>query len=401
MPSNFKILWLNGPLKGRQLVLPQGKFTVGPDGDVLAELESTDLLEFSVEDESVTLETDVEVLIGGEKREGKEALPLSEVIEVDGILFVLGSAAQDIEEPELPKKKGKKKNVSYIALLGISLISTILILMLLIDPVQAPQHEMTPKEWVSEQLTLNELDGIKAIWATNGVVTFNGFCEDSRKLQQFIDGVKSHGILFIEHAECTDQLVTDVKQILTQNGFKGVTVQQNLTPGSVTISGAIQAGDRWDKTVSMLKGINGLVSWQVLNESGAQIKPLIETLRKDKLIQNLMLSQLDDSIVITGEVSQEKQQQIIGLARGTKTIQQTGTKIVFQNIPVRSEVNRILTSSVISYGGSTEAPFVELENGLRLSKGTQLDNGYMVEYIDIDGIDLMKNGQITHVPLLF
>ncbi|RYV00983.1 EscD/YscD/HrpQ family type III secretion system inner membrane ring protein [Shewanella sp. OPT22] len=401
MPSNFKILWLNGPLKGRQLILPQGKFTVGPDGDVLAELESADLLEFSVEDESVTLETDVEVLIGGEKREGKEALPLSEVIEVDGILFVLGSAAQDIEEPELPKKKGKKKNVSYIALLGISLISTILILLLLIDPVQAPQHEMTPKEWVSEQLTLNELDGIKAIWATNGVVTFNGFCEDSRKLQQFIDGVKSHGILFIEHAECTDQLVTDVKQILTQNGFKGVTVQQNLTPGSVTISGAIQAGDRWDKTVSMLKGINGLVSWQVLNESGAQIKPLIDTLRKDKLIQNLMLSQLDDSIVITGEVSQEKQQQIIGLARGTKTIQQTGTKIVFQNIPVRSEVNRILTSPVISYGGSSEAPFVELENGLRLSKGTQLDNGYMVEYIDIDGIDLMKNGQITHVPLLF
>ena len=401
MPSNYKILWLNGPLKGRQLILPQGKFTVGPDGDVLAELESGDQLEFTIGDESVTLVNKVDVWVAGEKKEDIEALPLSEVIEVDGLIFVLGSAAQDIEEPELPKKKGGKKNLPYIALLGISLISTILILLLLIDPVEAPQHEMTPKEWVSEQLTLNELDGIKAIWATNGVVTFNGFCEDSRRLQQFIDAVKSHGILFIEHAECTDQLVTDVKQILTQNGFKGVTVQQNLTPGSVTISGAIQAGDQWDKTVRMLRNIDGLVSWQVLNESGAQIKPLIEELRKDGLIQNLMLAQLDESIVITGEVSQDKQQQIVQIARSTKTIQQTGTKIVFQNIPVRAEVNRILTSPVISYGGSADAPFIELESGVRLSKGSQLENGYSVEYIDIDGIDLMKNGQITHVPLLF
>ncbi len=401
MPSNFKILWLNGPLKGRQLILPQGKFTVGPDGDVLATLKSSDQLEFNIEDESVTLINKIDVWIGREKKEEIEALPLSEVIEVDGLIFVLGSAAQDIEEPTLPKKKWKKKNFSYMALLGISLISTILILLLLVDPAEAPQHEMTPKEWVSEQLTLNELDGIRAIWATNGVVTFNGFCEDSRKLQQFIDEVKTHGILFIEHAECTDQLVTDVKQILSQNGFKGVTVQQNLTPGSVTISGAIEAGDRWDKTVTMLKGINGLVSWQVLNESGAQIKPLIDELRSENLIQNLMLAQLDDSIVITGEVNQEKQQQIVQIARSTKTIQQTGTKIVFQNIPVHGEVNRILTSSVVSYGGSSDAPFVELGNGMRLSKGSQLDNGYTVKYIDIDGIDLMKNGQITHVPLLF
>ena len=401
MPSNFKILWLNGPLKGRQLVLPQGKFTVGPDGDVLAELESAEQLEFNIEDESIALETKVDVWVAGEKKEEIEALPLSEVIEIDGLIFVLGSAAQNIEQLELPKKKGSKKKISHLALLGISLISTILILLLLIDPVEAPQHQTTPKNWVSEQLTLNELDGIKAIWASNGVVTFNGFCEDSRKLQQFINEVKTHGILFIEHAECTDQLVTDVKQILAQNGFKGVTVQQNLSPGSVSISGAIQAGDKWDKTVKMLKVINGLISWQVINESGAQIKPLIDELRQRGLIQNLMLAQLDDSIVITGEVSQEKQQSILQLARGTKTIQQTGTKIVFQNIPVRAEVNRILTSPIVSYGGSSDAPFIELENGMRLSKGSQLDNRYIVKYIDIDGIDLMKNGQLTHVPLLF
>ena len=162
MPSNFKILWLNGPLKGRQLILPQGSFTVGSDGDVIADLESADILEFNIEDESVTLKTDIEVWVAGERKEQQEALPLSEVIEIDGLLFVLGSAAQDIEEPDLPKRKRKKKNFSYIALLGISLISTILILLLLIDPAEAPQHQMTPKEWVSEQLTLNELDGIKS-----------------------------------------------------------------------------------------------------------------------------------------------------------------------------------------------------------------------------------------------
>ncbi|MGB0893405.1 MAG: type III secretion system inner membrane ring subunit SctD [Parashewanella sp.] len=402
MPSKFKILWLNGPLKGRQLVLPEGNFTIGPDGDVLAVLEKQDQLDFTVDDDGMRLTTDAEVWISGKMQtEQSELLSQNEVIEVEGIAFVLGDADEELTIMSIPKHKVTGKSASHWLLLGVSIFSALLIFILLIDPVEAPQHQTTPQDWVAEQLKDNELDGIKAIWGDNGVVTFNGFCEDSETLQNFVDKVRNHGILFIEHAECTDQLVIYVKQVLAQNGFNNVSVEQNLTPGSVTISGAIHAGIQWDKTVTMLKAIPSLVSWHVINESGAQIRPLINRLRAEKIIENLMITQLNDSLVITGEVSQEIEQRVLDIAHSLEQIRKNGIKVVFQNIPVREEVNRILTSAVVSYGGNSDDPFIELSSGLRLSKGSELSNGYVVEFIDVIGIDLNQNGKIIHLPLLF
>ncbi|MCL1076968.1 EscD/YscD/HrpQ family type III secretion system inner membrane ring protein [Parashewanella spongiae] len=401
MPSTFKILWLNGPLKGRQLVLPLGSFTIGSDGDVLAVLDNSEQLEFDISEDKVSLVNETEVWVNGEKQESIDEIAHGEVIEIEGIAFILGDADTEIEAKSIPRKKMPKKSASHWALFIISVFSTLLIVLLLIDPVHAPQHSVTPKQWVDQRLTVNELDGIKSIWSENGVVTFNGFCENSQKLNQFVDEVKKHGILFVMHAECTDQLVTDVKQVLNQNGFQNVSVEQNIIPGSVTISGAIQAGERWNKAITVLKTIPSLVSWHVINESGVQIKPLIDALRKQNLIESLMITQLDDSIVITGEVDQNSEARVIKIAHNIKKIQQNGIKIVFQNIPVRHEVNRILTSPVVSFGGNSELPFIELENGYRLSIGNELDNGYVIEFIDIKGVDLSKNGQIIHIPLLF
>ncbi|WP_133407983.1 type III secretion system inner membrane ring subunit SctD [Parashewanella tropica] len=401
MPSKFKILWLNGPLSGRQLVIPEGTFTVGEDGDVLAVLDKVKLIEFNVGEEKVELITQAPVWIDGIKPdEAITEIPLGSVIEIEGIAFILGLGTEDIQKQDIPKRKLTKKRASNLLLIGLSTFSAILILVLLIDPVEAPQHEVTPQEWVSQRLTLNELDGIKAIWSDNGVVTFNGFCDDSRKLAQFIEEVKNHGILFVEHAECTDQLVTDVRQVLGQSGFKNVTVTQDPTPGSVTITGAIQAGEEWDKAVKMLKSISGLMSWHVVNQSGVQLQTLIDELRKQNLLANLMLTQLDEAIVITGEVDRKVEEQVMKAARSLKPIQQSGTKLVFQNIPVRNEVNRILTSAIVSFGGSRDDPFIELENGVRLSQGSEIASGYVIKFIDINGIDLSKSGQVIHIPLL-
>ncbi|RLV59790.1 EscD/YscD/HrpQ family type III secretion system inner membrane ring protein [Parashewanella curva] len=401
MPSKFKILWLNGPLSGRQLVIPEGTFTVGEDGDVLAVLDKLKLIEFDVNEEKVELITQTPVWIDGIKPdETITEIPLGSVIEIEGIAFILGLSSEEIQKKAIPKRKLTKKRASNLLLIGLSAFSALLILALLVDPVEAPQHEVTPQEWVSQRLTLNELDGIKALWSDNGVVTFNGFCDDSRKLAQFIEEVKNHGILFVEHAECTDQLVTDVRQVLGQNGFKNVTVTQDPTPGSVTITGAIQAGEEWDKAVKMLKGISGLMSWHVLNQSGVQLQTLIDELRKKDLLANLMLTQLDEAIVITGEVDRKVEEKVMKAARALKPIQQNGIKLVFQNIPVRNEVNRILTSAIVSFGGSHDDPFIELENGVRLSQGSEIDNGYVIKFIDINGIDLSKSGQVIHIPLL-
>lgn len=50
MSSGYKLLWLNGPLQGRELSLPLGNLSIGPDGDVLATLEHVEQVDLLIDE---------------------------------------------------------------------------------------------------------------------------------------------------------------------------------------------------------------------------------------------------------------------------------------------------------------------------------------------------------------
>lgn len=114
-----------------------------------------------------------------------------------------------------------------------------------------------------------------------------------------------------------------------------------------------------------------------------------------------MIERINDAIVMTGKVSEQQQQQIMAVAQGLEPTHASGLKLVFQNIPVRDELNHLLNASVVTYGGNAQSPFIELSSGVRLSTGSKLANGYVVEYMNIHGLDLSRAGELIHVPLIF
>lgn len=401
MSSGYKFLWLNGPLQGRELSLPLGNLSIGPDGDVLATLEHVEQVDLLIDEAGVRLQSWVPTWIAGQPISEVNMLPLGQVIELAGVGILLGHCTDELQQQAIPSHFQTKAKKSWWLLATVSMLSMVLLATVLLAPAKMPIAELTQAQWLSQQLQTDGLNGVQAHWSKDGVVTLSGFCQDSQRMAQFLGDIKGQGILFIEQTTCGDQLIRNVKDVLVQNGFANALVTLGSEPSNVIISGAIQSGERWDKAVSSLNNLPGLVNWQVSNQVDSQLKPLISALRNKNLLVGLMIERINDAIVMTGKVSEQQQQQIMTVAQGLEPTHANGLKLVFQNIPVQNELNHLFNASVVTYGGNAQSPFIELSSGVRLSTGSKLDNGYVVEYMNIHGLDLSRAGELIHVPLIF
>ncbi|AQS36199.1 type III secretion apparatus protein, YscD/HrpQ family [Shewanella psychrophila] len=401
MSSKYKILWLNGPLQGRELSLPLGCMSIGPDGDVLATLVELSQLDLCIDDAGVHLQSEVSTWIDGKPVGKLDFLPLGRVIEFAGIAMVLGGADDVLRMQAIPKRGQSKSTMSYWMLVIASLLIFTLLMSVLLVPSSPPQTVQTPSQWLSQQLIQDGLKDVRASWSSSGIVTLSGYCTDAQQITGFFSDLKNNGILFVDHTQCGDQLISNVKGVLSQNGFPDAIVELGHELGSVNISGAIRSGEAWDKAVDGFNHLPGLLSWHVSNQVNRQLKPLIVKLREKQLLSGLMVARVKNSIVITGKISEEKQQLVMSVARQLEQSHPSGFKLVFQNIPVRDELAQMLSAPVVSFGGNAKSPFIELSNGMRLSAGSKLENGFMINYMNIHGLDLTRGGELIHIPLIF
>lgn len=401
MSSKYKLLWLSGLLQGRELCLPLGGISIGPDGDVLATLVEMKQLELTVDEEGVHLNSQVSAWVDGKHVRSLTLLPTGKVIEIAGIAIVLGELEDELEMRVLPKHSSFKAKNSFWILLITSVLTLVLLMSVILSPALPQEPVLTPNQWVSQQLVQSELNDVKVSWSSSGVVTLSGYCRDTQQIASFINDLKNKDILFIDHILCGDQLVRNVKGILAQNGFPDAVVALGEGLGSVKISGAIRSGVAWDKAVDAFNNLSGLNGWQVSNQINSQLKPLIKQLREKQLLKGLMVEQVKNTIVITGKISEARQQQVMKVTKDLSQHYGSGFKFIFQNIPVRDELSQMLSSPVVSYGGNAESSFIELGNGMRLSAGSKLDNGYVINYINVNGLDLSRGGELVHIPLIF
>ncbi|WP_119712120.1 hypothetical protein [Arsenophonus endosymbiont of Aleurodicus floccissimus] len=68
MASDYKLLWLNGPMQRRELFLPEGDLTMGIDGDIIALLAGHSSLSLTVQPQGITLNQPMTVLVEGGMR---------------------------------------------------------------------------------------------------------------------------------------------------------------------------------------------------------------------------------------------------------------------------------------------------------------------------------------------
>lgn len=400
MDMNTKLLWITGPMQGRELRLPQGELSMGPCGDVMVPLSERESIQISVTEEGVFIRDSIPVWCNGVAANTQEPLPFGQAIEVSGVGFILGSLDQSLVWQRLPEhvkakaSGGRRLFLSFITLMTVVLMSFVVMLPKNIEPT------FNPHMWLQSQLNVPSLNQVKASWNEDGVVSLSGYCDNSLVMSKLKEGLKLHGIRFNTSAVCTDELISNVEAVLSANGYQDVHVSPSRIMGEVRISGAIQSGQQWEKVSRELDQIHGLKHWQVTNDIGGFVQKLISALRDKGLLDGLMIERRQDSIVVTGQIRDLVRSQIRQVTKQLLSNTGQNVDLRFENIPLRDSISRYLSGEIMSFGGNQSHPFVELSSGKRLTLNSKLDNGYMVTHIDFKGLDLTRDGQLIHIPFI-
>ncbi|MCL1123703.1 type III secretion system inner membrane ring subunit SctD [Shewanella surugensis] len=415
MSLQYKLLWLNGPLKGRELQLPSGQLTIGSDGDILAKLEGTEEITLEINDAGIHLISNVTGLIDADEANFEAPLPYHKAIEVAGVAFVVAPVEEALSLIELPstqianttqtvKKTGTRKRSNKIpwGLLSLAAILALLIIYIVTLPDAPIEKKQTIQRWTENQLVKEALPHVKTMWSSNTQVTLSGYYGDPITFNAFIESLKTKNILYTQDAIYLKQLLSNVRMILSENHYTNlqVTLDKEI-PGNINISGAIQSGEQWDNTAKMLKNIHGIKEWKVTNQASTQVKQLITLLRDKQLLEGLMITRANEMIRVTGQVSNKDEPAIRSIIHQVQKNSSGTYKINFLNIPIHDELNKLLPSEIVSIGGNNTSPYIELDNGDRLWQKTRLDNGYIIDFIDEYGIDLSNKGEVIHVPFIF
>lgn len=388
-------------MQGRELFLPEGDLTMGIEGDIIAPLTGHSSLSLTVQPQGITLNQPMTVLVEGGEQTGPMTIPLNQVIVLAGIGFMVGRADESLQWRPLPEAKlADKTKWSLLLWSGFSLFILLASLFVLLLP-PSTSTLFDPHIWLKQQLLAPELGQIQSQWDNNGGLTLSGYCKNFIALTRLENELKLRGIRFRDKTICIDQLVANVQSILVANGYLQARVTTGKAAGDILISGAIQSGKQWDNVTQQLGQLNGLRHWQVINAVGGFSQQLINTLRSEGLLSGLMVESRQDSIIITGLSDQNKEQKIQQLVDSLAASTGQHRDVRIENIPVRENLSDYLPAQVVSYGGNSKAPFVELSNGIRLKYNSQLDNGYVVSYIDFTGLDLNRDGNSVHIPFSF
>ncbi|WP_299493655.1 type III secretion system inner membrane ring subunit SctD [uncultured Shewanella sp.] len=415
MALQYKLLWLNGPLKGRELQLPSGQLTIGSDGDILANLEGTEEICLNVNEADIYLQSDVHGLIDSEEDTFDKALPYHKAIEVAGVAFAVAPIDEPMTISELPsaqvattkkavknKKSTKKTKTVHWGLFSVAIIITLLIgyIVTLAAPEKEPKK--TIQQWTQSQISQKALPHITTAWSSDTQVTLSGYYNDIVNFNLLTESLKAKNVRLIQDAVYVKQLLNNVRMILAENHYTNLQVTADtILPGKINISGAIQSGEQWDNTAKMLRSINGLKEWKVTNQASNQVKDLIDKLRGKHLLEGIMVTRANETIRVTGQVNSHIETAINQAIEQIKKERSSVYQIQFLNIPIHDELNKLLPSEIVSIGGNTSSPYIELANGDRLWNKTRLDNGYIINFIDEYGIDLTNKGEVIHVPFIF
>ncbi|MDN3611052.1 type III secretion system inner membrane ring subunit SctD [Vibrio ostreicida] len=253
---------------------------------------------------------------------------------------------------------------------------------------------------MNSQLTVPSMNQVKANWGSDGVLTLSGYCGNSIAMSKLKEGLKQYSIRFNAKVVCSDDLVSNVTSVLNANGYQNVQVLPTRRMGEVRISGAIQSGEKWDKVSRELEEIQGLKHWQVANDMGGYVIKFIQSLRDKGLLDGLMVERRQDSIMVTGPISTSVRFEIRQVGKALMANTGQNIDVRFENIPIRDNLSRYLSGHIVSYGGNSSNPFVELSNGTRLKMNSKLSSGYVVSHIDLKGLDLSRDGELIHIPFI-
>lgn len=403
MEMKFKLRILDGELNGRELMLPNGVFTLGGQGaDVLLPLPQGKILALIISENQIMLQVPGTVWVNGLRHDLQQPVPLRQVIEAAGLALVLGEENDVLSGIIVGHRSGPRLllwlSVATFILLGL-LFSFIFWFTQQSNRLFSHLPSSIPTQ-LSEQLKISTLEGINATWLADGSVVLSGHCTSSSAVIQLQNFLVSNHVVFRNQLVCDDRLIASVSEVLHQYGYQDIDVKVGKITGNVAIHGAIEMGEKWLSVQKVLATIVGLKGWVVINSHDFQIPLLVDRLKDLGLLSYLSMTQSNKEIVISGMLSPE-QQQHLRLMLATLTQQPDVFPVRYQNIPASDQATQLLPAAIVSYGGNSHSKFVQLANGVRLQQGTVLGNGYKVILIGEQSISLLKSSNLVQIPMNF
>lgn len=124
MVVQFKLRILDGELNGRELILPEGVFTLGEQGaDVLLPLHQGKILTLIISENQIMLQVSGVVWINGLRHDLQQPVPLRQVIETAGLALVLGEEKDVLSGIRVTRRSGSRLllclSVATFILLGL------------------------------------------------------------------------------------------------------------------------------------------------------------------------------------------------------------------------------------------------------------------------------------------
>lgn len=405
----FKLKCLNGPLAGREVMLPMGSLKLGgEDPDLVVPLEADGQIVLEVGEDEIHLQTTLPVWINGVLRQDHEApLPLGVVLDLAGQAIVLGRTEDILNDLTIPPRRKSSLNLSVngkklpIALL---VILVLIIAVILIGTIITKTRTSSPPAtlaWVNAQLaTQSGLKGITASQNANQEVILNGYCTQTTQLAHFYSLLVQRGIIYRDQVVCQDMLAHSVRATLESYGYRDVTITFGSNPGDVQLDGNISSDTKWEHAYLQLMQTKGVTSLKVINRDAQIFDSLLTLLQAKVGLEGLSITKEGKHIMVSGSLLSARSA-AVRTAISVFNQNQTGDAVraSFQDMPSAVPALPIFPAPIVSYGGGPRDPYIELTNGMRLQRGSVLPSDYILYDVYPSGVSVRKGLRLVFISM--
>lgn len=369
MDSEWKIRLLGGVLHGREVWLADGHLSVGERGcDLCIPLCGDGRLEFTATPAGLLINTGgAPVRVNGRRHQPDKPLPEEGVVNALGLTIAFGQHHANLSRYPL-------RRTSPALFWGMAFACLILMgatALVLLSNGNRPPPPMASR--VTELLRQTGLTQIAASWEKDGTLRLSGYCEKSDRLQSVRLKLGAWGVLYQDNVVCTDQLIRQVRDVLTQAGYDEVELTSSA-PGEVSINADIMMGKRWAGIQQQLTTIPGLKHLHIDNLHETHINALIASLLRQGLAKKVSVTSVGQAFVISGVLNRDEQQSLNHLLAQLRQ-QFPGIALSYQNVASSGEGSQRFPSPIAAIVHGQQGLYLLLEDGERLRTGSQLPQG--------------------------
>ncbi|CNL19141.1 type III secretion system inner membrane ring subunit SctD [Yersinia aldovae] len=396
MDSEWKIRLLGGVLHGREVWLSDGQLSVGERGcDLCIPLDNEGKVILSAMNGQLFIDAgNAIVRVNGRRHKRGSPLPAEGILQTFGLAMAFGNQNANLSTYQL--RSGSPVFLWLMALVLVLLVGVSGVVFWISNTAVPPQSIATRVNVLLRQTGLTQT---KVSWGQDGTLQLSGYCQNSASLQTARLKLESWGVLYRDNVVCTDQLIRDVRDVLTQAGYADAQVT-SFAPGEVRIRADITMGKRWAAIQPLLAELPGLTHWQINNPHEAQGKAIIDALIQNGLAGSVSVTPVGQAFVMSG-VLNAPQQQIFNQLFDHIREQYPGIALSYQNVSASSEGSQRFPSPIAAIVHGRQGIYLVLEDRERLRIGSQLPDGSEVVALNDHAVALKYQGSLINYPFNF